>query len=290
MEQGGEGAFLQPKIGKVVQEEYQRGQEHQQGRGGQDHLALHPVAPKPEPMLRHVVPGQKTDAADDDQQRHRQDDPGPGAEGGQGGVGTGIGAHHVEARVAEGGYGMEQGHPYPGSAVEGQKRRQHQQGARQFRHQGHPADEPGQLHDAAHLKRRDALLEHASLQQRDLSPGDGGDEGRDCDDAQTADLDQDQNDRLSEEGPVDRRILDHQTGHAHGGGGGEQSVVYGGPCARPGRNGQHQQARAQQDDGHKTQDDDLEGANLLPEDAPAHDGPPFPLDGPILPHPPQRRR
>ena len=113
--------------------------------------------------------------------------------------------------------------------------------------------------DAADLVGADAVLEHAALQKRDVPAGDGGKEGRDGHDPQTAQLDQDQNHRLTEHGPVGRRIPDDQTGHTNGGGGGEKRVLRRSPDPLLRGDRQHQKHRPDQDDTEKTQNDDLIG-------------------------------
>ena len=182
-------------------------------------LGLHPVPLEAEAVSIDVLPGQETDAADDDQQADRNARRPMCAEGRQGRIVPRLATHDIESRVAEGGDRMEDGHPDAGAPVGGAECGHHQaKGAEQLRE-----------HGRWQMKRTMFSSRHRPPGGRKCSPAGGCaaaeksfsrrrcDEGRDCDDAQTADLDQDQNDRLSEEGPVDRRILDHQTGHAHRG-------------------------------------------------------------------------
>ena len=56
-----------------------------------------------------------------------------------------------------------------------------------------------------------------------------------------ANLNQHEDHRLAEAGPVQRRVLDYQSCHAGGGGGGEQRVEKGGALPVPGGDGQGQQ-------------------------------------------------
>ena len=73
-----------------------------------------------------------------------------------------------------------------------------------------------------------------------------GDEGDDRHEAQTAQLDHGQDDRLTEQRPLGPRVHQDQAGDAGGGGGGEQSGEEPGALSVPGGDGQGQQQRPDQ--------------------------------------------
>ena len=203
-----------------------------------------------------VVPGQKADAADEDQQHDRHIDHRLRGIAGQRGE-LAPHAHQVKARVAEGRHGMEQRHPQPPRAEIPAEDRRHRGGAQKLDNQRRPNDEAGQAHDAAHLRRGDRLLHGAALHQGDLASGDQREGGGDGDDAHAADLDEEHDDELPEERPIGRRIVQHQAGHADRRGRGEQRVQKRRPAAVPAGDGQHQQQRAQQNHAEKAEDNDL---------------------------------
>ena len=235
---------------------------------------MHPVLSEPEPVRCNIVPGEEPDAAEYDQQADRQGDADASFKKSQRGKGAGSRPHDVEARIAEGGDRMEQGHPDPCGAEGSAEGRQHDEGAEQFRQEGCPEDEAGHFHDAADLVGRDAVLEHAALQERDPSARKGCDKGRYGDDPQSADLDQDQDDRLPEDRPMDGRIPNHQPRNAHGGGSREQRILQWGPGPLLRGKRQHQQQRSDQDDAQKARYYDLVGGEFFPQQTSAHVRPP----------------
>ena len=68
---------------------------------------------------------------------------------------------------------------------------------------------------------------------------------------------------MSEGGPVQGGVLDHQAGNACGGGGGEQGVKKRGAARGPGGKGEHEKQGPRQDQQEKTQNDDLRGCDPL---------------------------
>ena len=107
--------------------------------------------------------------------------------------------------------------------------------------QRHRQNEAGPANDAPHLGCGDGLLHHPPLLQPDPPPGQHGDGRRRGHHTHAANLNQHEDHRLAEAGPVQRRVLDHQSCHAGGGGGGEQRVEKGGALPVPGGDGQGQQ-------------------------------------------------
>lgn len=77
-----------------------------------------------------------------------------------------------------------------------------------------------------------------------------------------SDLDQKQDHRLSEHGPVGGCVMGHQSGHTYRRGGCKESVQKGRALSVPGGQGQRQTKAAQKDHQHKAQDDHLERGNV----------------------------
>ena len=139
--------------------------------------------------------------------------------------------------------------------------RSQQNRAAQLQADGAPQDKARPPDDAAHLGRGNGLLHHVPLGQADAAAPKPEKGQRHGDDAQTADLNQNQNDELAPDGPVGGRVLDHQAGDAGRGNGGKQG--FGEGRTRPGTaaNRQRQNQPAQQDHGQKAQKNDLEGGS-----------------------------
>ena len=100
-------------------------------------------------------------------------------------------------------------------------------------------------------------------QKPDLGPcqREHGDGGRDH--AQTADLDQDQDDRPAEQGPLGCRVKDDQAGDTGGGCRCEQGVQKGYMFTSCGGPGQTEQDSARQDHDEKAQQDHAEGREMI---------------------------
>jgi len=78
----------------------------------------------------------------------------------------------------------------------------------------------------------------------------------------TADLDQQQNDRLTKGRPIAAGILHHQPRHADSGGGGEQCLMKRRPDPLYCGDRQHQHQRPQQDHTRKAEDHDLKRSQM----------------------------
>ena len=209
-----------------------------------------------------VIPGEKADAAGDDEQHHGHVDRRLDGVGGEGGERL-PDAHQVKAGVAEGGHGVEQGHPQPLDPEVPAEHWGHGGGPQQFQQQGGLDGKAGQPHDAAQGRGREGLLHGISLHEGNFLAGEDGEGGRHGDDPHAADLDEEQEDPLPESGPMGRGVVDHQPCDAYCRGGGEQRVPKG--CGRPlpAGQGQRQQQRPQQYHAGKAQDDDLGGGQML---------------------------
>ena len=194
---------------------------------GQDDLGLQAQFPEAEAAADQVAPGQKAQAAQDDQEHDGDVDRRVGGEGCQGGKLL-LRSHQVEAGVAEGGYGVEDGiaQALPESELSG-KDGQQAEGADSFYTEGAGDEKAHEADDAADLRGRDRVLDRQARQESDLGAGHGQQGCRGCDDTESADLDQDQDDGPAEQGPLGRRVKDHQSRHAGGGGRGEQGVQEG---------------------------------------------------------------
>ena len=114
-------------------------------------------------------------------------------------------------------------------------------------------DEPGQVHDAAHLGRRDGFLHGAALHEADLLSGNKGQRRRRCHHAQAPHLDQKQDHGLAKGRPGGGGIAHHKPRYADRRSGGKETVRK----ARASRTGagkrQHQQQRAQQNETKETE-------------------------------------
>ena len=103
----------------------------------------------------------------------------------------------------------------------------------------HEGDEPAQSVIA------DAVHHDLSLPQSQPFPQQEEEQRSNGHKAQSAGLDQENDDDLSEGGPVSSGILGHQSRYAGGGGRGEQGVQEGGAAGGVTGGGQHQQPRSQ---------------------------------------------
>ena len=242
--------------GKFEKEKVNRRKKEQDSGGGQDHLALHPVSPDVEAVLPDVLPGQKADAADDDQEHDGDVHHRMVCVGGQGGIGA-VGTHQIEACVAEGGNGMENSQPDALQPVFRDEHRHQHRGSQQFNEEDALQDKPGEPNDAAHMMGRDGILHGAALHQGDPLAGGHGDGCSHGDHAHAADLDQQQDHRLPEHRPMGGRVIHDQTRHADGGGRGEQTVQKGRPGPPIAGKGKHQHHSTRQDHQHKAGQDNL---------------------------------
>ena len=160
-----------------------------------------------------VVPNQESDAADDNQHRHDavyKDGIGICCQRGEGRPR----AHQVKACVAKCRNSVEEAEPYAFPHAKARdKHRRERQSAEKLKKQCHLQDIARQPHDPADVRRREYLLHGASLPETDFLAGHQGD-GEGCgDQTQTAELDQQQDHDLPEDGPGLRGGPNHQPGY-----------------------------------------------------------------------------
>ena len=105
------------------------------------------------------------------------------------------------------------------------KGRQHDNHSDKLDQKSSPYNKTGQADDPADLRGRDGVLHGAALHQRYFSAGQHGKGRRNCHNAESAYLDQQQYYRLPERGPIATRILHDQPRNANGGGRCEQRLV-----------------------------------------------------------------
>ena len=203
---------------------------------------------KPPLVFTDIVPCQKTNAANYDQQHDRDIDCRTAGIAGKGWIEITFCSKNVKSGVAECGYGMKHCHPDAAPSIVMAKHRQHGQCAQQFDQKRSSQDEPCQTDDSADLWRRNCILHGAALHQGDFSPGQQ--RKRCCYgyDAKSSDLDQYQNDHLSEAGPIASGILNNKSCDADGRGRGKQRFIEwrytSGYCG----DRKHQQQRSEQND------------------------------------------
>ena len=163
-------------------------------------------------------------------------------------------AHQVEARVAKGGYAVENGVPQPPGRpqlrdeADGQQQR-----ARPLDQGGAPQDVAQQGAHVAQALGADALHHHRALAQAQLFAHEQGGLEHHGHISQPAHLDERKQDNLSQEIELGPGIRHHKAGDAGGGGGGEQAVQKGQALSAAVGDGQHQQQGPGQDDGQKAQ-------------------------------------
>ena len=139
----------------------------------QNDFALHPVSTDMPLVDVNIIPGQKSDAADNNQRHNCQRDCRIVRIGGQGGK-LPADTHQIKAGVAERRDRMKQSHPdSPYSEIPAENR-SHQDGSDQLKHQRQPDDKPGQPDNAADLRRRDRFLHRTALHERNLAAGNHG--------------------------------------------------------------------------------------------------------------------
>ena len=206
----------------------------------------------------YVVPDEEADAAEDDEQHYRDAHQRVVRIGHQGGKGR-LDAHEVEARVAEGGDGVEHGVPYPppqpelGDEAYGQQHR-----PRELEDERAEADGAGYFHYAADADRVYALGHYAALAYAHAAAQQSGEERGDGHEAKTAYLDEQEYHHLPEAGPVSRRVHQHEARDARGADRGEERGYKARrPSALRGHR-QHEQYRPRRDDGEEAQSNGLD--------------------------------
>ena len=153
-----------------------------------------------------VLPGQKSDAANDNQKHHRDIHHRIAVIGGQRGKRR-SGSHQVKACVTEGRDSVEHRQPDTAGALLRHKYRHQRQRAQQFKQENPFQDKAGKADNAAHLRRGNRILHGTALHQRDPFARSHGDCHGDGDNAHAANLNQQQNHHLAKKRPVGCRIV-----------------------------------------------------------------------------------
>ena len=152
---------------------------------------------------------------------------------------------------------MEDGVPDTEESVVAAEGREQGKCAEELDEEGAAQDEAREPDDAADLRSRDGVLHGAALHERDFMTGQKSEGGGDRDDAESADLDQHEDDRLAEARPVGAGVLHDEAGYAHRRGRREQRLVERRPEAARRRNRQHQEQRTHEDDAGEAPGDNL---------------------------------
>lgn len=214
---------------ELIEQEEQRRQQDQCRSHRQHQLALKAVGPQVPLVLPHVSPGEESDAAQDNQPHHGEIHQWVPRIAGQGDEGRARRPHQVEPGVAEGGHRMK--HRVPESPEQPHLRAEpqsQQQRPCPLQDQRHRQNEAGPANDAPTWgAEMDSCITHRSFSpiRRPASMEMAAAAGHHT---HAANLNQHEDHRLAEAGPVQRRVLDYQSCHAGGGGGGEQRVEKGG--------------------------------------------------------------
>ena len=259
LKQRGQQPFVRRKRRKIREKEIDGWKNNQQQCGREDHFALHPVAPKVQPMPAYVVPRQKADATNHDQQHDRDVHGGILRVSGEGGILVISASQNVKAGIAERGNRMKYRQPNTAPAIIPAKHREHCGRAERFDQKGAPQNKPRQPNNSTHLRRRNCILHGAALHQGNLPSGKQCERRRHSHHAQAADLYQRKNYRLSKAGPVAPCVLYHQSRHAYGGGCSKQRFVKRRYTPVRGGNRQRQQQGSKQYHARKAQRDHLKG-------------------------------
>ena len=165
---------------------------------------------------------------------------------------------HVEARVAERGDGMEHAVPQrPAEAELRQEAEKQDQRAHALDRGRAAQDVAHEAHDAAVGVAAQRLGQHHALPQADPAPQREEKQAGDGHEAETADLDEQQDHHLAEHRPVRTGIDADEARDAGRGGRGEQARQKRRRPAGPCRGGQTQQPRPKEDDPEKHQHDQL---------------------------------
>ena len=163
---------------------------------------------------------------------------------------------HVEARVAERGDGMEHAVPQRSSKPKlRQKAEEQNERAHAFNRGCAPQDIAHEAHDTAVAVAAEGLRQNHALPQADLTTEGKEKQTRDGHKAEAADLNEQQNDGLTEHGPVRPGVDADEACDAGRGGRSEQARQKRRCLAGTRRSRQAQKARADQDDAKKNQND-----------------------------------
>ena len=242
---------------KIKEVEKKRRSGNQADRRHENHLCLEAVPGDAAAVGNQVRPGDEAQPAADDkshdgkiddrivrivhQRASRLDD-----------------AQQIKAGIAEGGYGMKNRKPYPPDEPEiGNEYGSHQAGAEKLKAQGAPENQPQNPHKSSDLRSCHGFLQGASLHQADMPAGKNSEHHGQCHHSHAADLYENQNDKLAEEGPVGAGIHGDKTGDAYGRYGGEKGIRQ--PRPVMGGKGQHQQQGSCGNGRRKADSNDLKG-------------------------------
>ena len=110
---------------------------------------------------------------------------------------------------------MEDGVPDAAETIVAAEGREQGEGTEELDQEGAAQDEAREADDAANLRSRDGVLHGAALHERNFTAGEEREGRGDRDDAEPADLDQHEDNRLAEARPVGAGVLYDEAGHAH---------------------------------------------------------------------------
>ena len=168
-------------------------------------------------------------------------------------------ARQVEARIAEGRDGVEDGEPQAAreSEVRDEDRR-HERRPEELESDRPPEDDAQDPHEAADLRRGHRLLERAPLHEADVPPGEDRQHHGERHHAHAARLDEQEDHQLAEERPVRAGVHRDEARDAHRGHRREERVqeVRSAPVRGE---GQHEEQRPRRDGRRKAHRDDLKG-------------------------------
>ena len=214
------------------------------------HLALRPA----EPVRRKISPNQEAQTADDDQGRDRQRNDGVIHKGGQGRKGR-TNTHKIKTGVAESGNRVDYGKIQSSAPAEFRNKADCQkQRSHTLKNKGKGDDPANQAADAPQRYIACRLHQHLTVIQSHPSAEGGGNQRKDGHEAQAAKLDEEQNDKLSENRPAGIGVAHHQSGYAGGAGGSKQRIEKAGGFSLVG-NRQAQQPCAHENHKEKAQSD-----------------------------------
>lgn len=252
LEQGVESLLPEghvPQGGGIVKllHQEEQGAPHDQHGGDEEHHLAVDRQPAPAPLVHNVLPHEEAQAAHHNEGGGGAQHQGVVVVAGQAAKGTEAPSQQIKARVTEGGDRVE--HGVPGALEKAELRDEaHRHEHRPRRLHGEGADEgvAHHPHHPVHVVEVEGGHHDKPLRQANTPVEGEGDEGDDRHEAQAAQLDHGQDDRLTEQSPLGPRVHQDQAGDAGGGGGGEQSGEEPGALSVPGGDGQGQQQRPDQ--------------------------------------------
>ena len=244
----------------AVKEEDHERRNGQQQNGDQKHdLGVQTAASQTEMVQVKIFPDEEAQTADDDEQHNGDVDHRVGYEVGDGAL-TGDTRHEVAARVAECRDRVKDGIIDAAHRAEhGDKAGCENDRTDALKQQNTLEDKAGQSNNATQCGCTDRFLHGESLAQTDALAADYKNHDRHGQKAHTADLDEAENDELTEQRPVGCGRYDDQTGHTGGRSRREQRIRERSPDTRLGSERRGQQNRTKQNDGRVSEQDNLRG-------------------------------